>query len=69
MANLKAVYSIRELANLSGLSVQQLHRRLGEAGVIKGRGRGRRIDVPLVAFRGAFPDIWESIVLAQQFAA
>lgn len=67
--NLKAVYSVAEVAEMMGLSVWQALRRLKAAGVVEGRGRGAKIDVPLVAFREAFPDLWESILLTQRLAA
>ena len=69
MANVKAVYSVSEVSEMMGLSVWQTLRRLKKAGVVKSRGKGARIDVPLVAFREAFPDLWESILLAQRLAA
>lgn len=68
-ASIKPVYSVAEIAEMMGLSVWQALRRLKAAGIVVGRGRGAKLDVPLVAFREAFPDLWESILLAQRLAA
>lgn len=68
-AQLKAVYSVKELADLASMSPRQMRYRLQRGGVLpKGEARCKA-DVPLVAFKAAFPDIWDSIVRAQQLAA
>jgi len=61
-AKLKAVYSVSELAVMAGLSRQQMRRRLKQQAGIQSRGPRRKIDVPLDAFKTAFPDLWESIL-------
>lgn len=68
-AVLKPIYSVAEIAALMGLSPQATLRRLKRKGVVEGRGRGARLDVPLVALQEAFPREWQSIGLVQRLVA
>jgi hypothetical protein len=56
---LKAVYEVKELARMMGLSRQQIHRWLARERV-QHRMVGRKVWVPLPAFRDAFPEFWDA---------
>jgi hypothetical protein len=60
---LKAAYTVPELAALVGISRWTLWRMLVRDDVATIRN-GRGLLVPLVAFRQAYPPIWESAVVA-----
>jgi hypothetical protein len=66
---IRPCYEIRELSLALGWTHDRLYRRLRRKGLVEGQGHGVKLDVPLVAFREAFPDLWESLLLAQRLAA
>jgi excisionase family DNA binding protein len=55
----KVVYSVTELAELTGLSRFTMHRWLKRERVHTIR-IGRKILVPFLSFRAAFPEVWEA---------
>lgn len=55
----KTLYRVNELAAMSGMPVRTLRRWL-DARELSIRV-GRSVIVPLVRFRDAFPEVWESI--------
>jgi predicted DNA-binding transcriptional regulator AlpA len=65
--SLKAAYGITELARMSGMSRQQVYRRIKKHQLASNRQPYEKLDVPLVAFRDAFPEIWDSILLRLSF--
>ncbi len=67
-APLKPIYSVAEIAALMGLSPQATLRRLKRAGIVEGRGRGAKLDVPLVALQEILPREWSSVGLVQRLA-
>jgi hypothetical protein len=67
-APLKQIYSVAEIAALMGLSPQATLRRLKRAGIVGGRGRGAKLDVPLVALQEILPREWPSVGLVQRLA-
>lgn len=67
-APLKQIYSVAEIAALMGLSPQATLRRLKRAGIVGGRGRGAKLDVPLVALQEILPREWSSVGLEQRLA-
>lgn len=60
---LKPIYTVKEVAEMMRLSVRQTLRRLKKAGVVKGTGRGRKIDVPLKKLQRLMRDAWDSAVM------
>lgn len=56
----KALYTIAQLAELSGMDEQKLRRWIlrSQMSVVR---HGRSCMIPMFAFRDAFPLIWESI--------
>lgn len=66
---IKPILSVAEVAKIFGLTVQQTLRRLKKRGVVKGTGRGKKIDVPLKKLRDRMKDEWESAVLTSRFEA
>jgi len=58
---LKAAYSVPELAEMSGLQVDRVRRMLVSNGV-KTERNGRVIVVYLSQIKRAMPDLWESIL-------
>lgn len=63
----KPILSVAEVAGIFGLTVQQTLRRLKKRGVVRGTGRGKKIDVPLKKLMERMKDEWESAVLAARF--
>ena len=61
---IKPVYRVEELARMVGLSRFAVLRLLKRYEVPTIRS-GRTVLVPLVAFRVAFPDLWESVLWAR----
>lgn len=59
---LKAAYGVSELAAMAGLSRFQVHRLLVSRKVPTTE-IGKKVLVPLVGFKMAFPEIWDSIVV------
>jgi hypothetical protein len=61
---LKAAYTVPELAAMAGLSRFQVYRLIKRHSVTL-------VDelVPLISFRTCFPDLWESIVLKSHVQA
>jgi hypothetical protein len=49
------------------LTVQQTLRRLKKAGIVKGTGRGKKIDVPLKKLQRCMKDEWESAVMVARY--
>lgn len=66
---IKPIYTVAEVAEMMGLSVQQTLRRLKKAGVVKGTGRGRKIDVPLKKLQNLMKDAWDSAIFVTRMAA
>lgn len=64
---IKPILSVTEVAEIFKLTVQQTLRRLKKRGVVKGAGRGKKIDVPLKKLRDCMKDEWESAVLTARF--
>lgn len=62
MSLVKSVYSVAETARMMGLSSDQARRRLQAAGVIEGKGRGRKQDVLLSQLKAKMPDYWGAMV-------
>jgi len=60
---LKPIYTVKEVAEMMRLSVRQTLRRLKKAGVVKGTGRGKKIDVPLKKLQRLMRDAWDSAVM------
>lgn len=60
---LKPIYTVKEVAEMMRLSVRQTLRRLKKAGVVKGTGRGKKIDVPLKRLQRLMRDAWDSAVM------
>lgn len=58
----RSTYQVNELARMSGMKPRTLRRWLYRQGVVVRQGRS--VVVPLVAFRDAFPQVWESIRLS-----
>lgn len=56
----KAVYSISDLADLTGLSRDQVRRWVARA-EIPSRLVGRKRWVALSSLRSAFPELWDSV--------
>jgi hypothetical protein len=68
-AQLKAIYSVTELATLSGLSRYQVHRLLRSNRVNALRpGARKKVGVPLDSLREALPTVWESILTRRALA-
>lgn len=63
MVKLKPIYTVKEVAEMMRLSVRQTLRRLKKAGVVKGTGRGKKIDVPLKKLQRLMRDAWDSAVM------
>lgn len=59
---LKALYSVRDVRRMTGLSRQEIHRWLHDSGCPTVRIGGRTF-VTLHALRATFPEVWESVVL------
>ncbi len=62
---LRAVYTCQELADLMGISALRTRRLILRSGIRVERS-GKRILVPISAFRIAFPELWESIITVHQ---
>lgn len=62
MTELRAYYTVPELAKLMGRTRWQV-RRLLDANDVRTHRIGRAIVVSVEAIRCAFPDIWEGVIL------
>ena len=62
----RPVYRVTELASMVGMSAWRVRHMLGRQGVVVTWGsRGEAATVTLVAIRQAFPELWESMLLAR----
>jgi len=62
-AKLKASYTVKELAEMAGLSKRQMSYRLRQGGLLpKGKPRCK-VHISLGTFRHAFPDLWSDMVM------
>jgi hypothetical protein len=61
----KPVYRVTELARMAGVSRWTMLRHLRRKGVPIDTGRGSVAMVTLVALRLAYPELWESMLLAR----
>lgn len=58
--NIKPLYRVKELADLTGLHEDTVYRWVKEGKVSSVRV-GRVVLIPLSSFRDAFPEVWEAI--------
>ncbi len=61
----KPLYRVTELARMVGVSRWTMLRHLRGKGVVVETGRGAVATVTLVALREAYPELWESMLLAR----
>lgn len=58
--NVKALYRVRELAELTGLNDETIYRWARDGRLASVRV-GRTVLIPLASFRDSFPEVWEAI--------
>lgn len=71
LLQVKPLYRVKELAIVAGVSRWTMLRMLRKAGVqlVATEGDGARgMYVTLVSLKGAFPELWDSMVLARLIA-
>lgn len=71
-ANVRAIYTVRELAEMAGISRRRMARKLRAEGITLQPERPRRGQpqtVCLCQLRGAWPDLWDSMVLLSALEA
>lgn len=61
----KPIYRVTELARMVGVTRWTMLRHLKRKGVVIEMGRGTVAMVTLVALRTAYPELWESMLLAR----
>ncbi len=62
----KPLYRVTELAAMCGISERRMYRLLRKKGVVMDEVQRRSAGVvTLVALREAFPELWESMMLAR----
>lgn len=58
--NVKALYRVRELAEMTGLSEDTIYT-WTKSGRLPCVRIGRSVLIPLSSFRDAFPEVWEAL--------
>jgi hypothetical protein len=69
MSALKAAYGVSELADLSGMSRQQVYRLVTARLGLRSERPYAKLLIPLTSFQEAFPELWESILLRASISA